>query len=199
MLCWLFGRKPNQGPDGNATLRLLQGSWQCSCCGEWFHGLMDLAVDCPDPWPHGAEKEPNAAMRTDGDFLSEDFCVLGGEHFMIRCLLEFSVHGFEQQWSFGCWTSLSKDNFERYVAGFDTGLSDDESPWFGWLCNGIKGLYVDDPSIPLNVYPQPGRQRPRLIALDEEDNPIARAQRDGLSPENLLAILRANGHGPTLQ
>jgi hypothetical protein len=159
---------------------------------------MDLAADHPDPWPHGAEYEPNAALRMDGDFLSEDFCVLDGEHFMVRSILEFPIQGLDQSWSFGCWTSLSKENFDKYVESFDIGLLDDEGPWFGWLCNGLKGLYTDDPSIPLDVYPQPGRQRPRLIALDD-DNPIARAQREGLSGDDLLAILRANGHGPTVQ
>lgn len=199
MLRWLFGSK--QKPDrtsSDPTLQLLLGNWRCSCCGEWFNGIMDLAADYPDPWPHGVDREPNSALRIDGDFLSDDFCVLNGEHFMVRSIMEFPVHGMERKWGFGCWTSLSKDNFEKYVAGFDSGELDDEGPWFGWLCNGIKGLYVDDPSIPLDVHPQRGRQRPRLIALDE-CNPVAHAQRDGLSAEDLMTILRSNGHGPTVQ
>lgn len=199
MLRWLAGRKPSMGqPSSDPTSQLLLGDWQCSCCGKWFNGIMDLAVDHPDPWSNDADHEPNAALRTDGDFLSEDFCVLNGEHFMVRSVMEFPVHGLAQKWGFGCWTSLSKDNFDRYIAGFDSGMCEDEGPWFGWLCNGLKGLYTDDPSIPLDVYPQSGSRRPRLVALGE-DNPIARAQRDGLSVDDLLAILRANGHSPMTQ
>ncbi|MFN3748639.1 MAG: DUF2199 domain-containing protein [Sphingorhabdus sp.] len=199
MLRRLFERKQSDPPaTTDLSLRLLQGDWKCSCCGKWFNGIMDLAVDKPDPWPHGAEYEPNAALRMDGDFLSEDFCVLDGEHYMVRGVLEFPIQGLDQKWGFGCWTSLSKENFDKYVEAFDVGLLDDQGPWFGWLCNGLKGLYTDDPPIPLDVYPQAGRQRPRLIALDE-DNPIARVQREGLSGDDLLAILRANGHGPTVQ
>ena len=199
MLRRLFGRKNSDPPaTDDLALRLLQGDWKCSCCGEWFNGIMELAADYPDPWPHGNGYEPNAALRMDGDFLSEDFCVLDGEHFMVRSVLEFPVRGLDEMWGFGCWTSLSRENFDKYVQGFDIGSFDDEGPWFGWLCNGLKGLYADNASIPLDVYPQVGRQRPRLIALDE-DNPIARAQREGLTGEDLLAILRANGHGPTVQ
>lgn len=194
----LFGRKKSAPPaTDDMTLRLLQGDWECACCGEWFKGIMDLCADHPDPWPHGNGHEPNAALRMDGDFLSEDFCVLGGEHFMVRSILEFPVRGLEKMWGFGRRTSLSRENFDKYVEGFDTGSFEDEGPWFGWLCNGLKGLYADNPSIPLDVCLQAGRQRPRLIALDE-DNPIARAQREGLTGEDLLAILRTNGHGPTV-
>jgi hypothetical protein len=199
MLRRLLGKKKKRAAIGNdPALQLLMGEWRCSCCGKWFNGIMDLAADHPDPWPHGDDREPNAALRTDGDFLSDDFCVLNGEHFMVRSVMEFPVRNCDRAWGFGCWTSLSKENFDKYVASFDSGMLDDEGPWFGWLCNGIKGLYTDDPSIPLDVYPQSGRQRPRLIALDE-NNPVAPAQRDGLSADELLMILRANGHSPTLQ
>lgn len=199
MLRWLFGKKQSEPVRADyLTLRQLQGDWQCSCCGKWFNGIVDLAADHPDPWPHGAEHEPNSTLRTDSDFLSEDFCVLGGEHFMVRSVLEFPVHGWDQKWGFGCWTSLSKENFDKYVNAFDSGEHEDQGPWFGWLCNGVKGLYTDDQSIPLDVHPQTDRKRPLLIALDE-DNAIARAQREGLSGDDLLRILRANGHGPTVQ
>ena len=197
----LFGRKPPRESviDANAlTLRALAGDWTCSCCGERFHGIMDIAADYPDPWPHGGGYEPNSALRLDGDFLSEDFCVLDGEHFFVRCVLEFPVHGLDRTWGFGCWSSLSRKNFDKYVDGFDRGEYSDAGPWFGWLCNGLKPDFVFDQSVPLDVCPRPGRQRPLLFVIDQE-NPIATAQREGLSPEDLLAILRANGHGPTLQ
>jgi hypothetical protein len=197
----LFGRKPTADPAADAntlTLRALQGDWQCSCCGEQFHGIMDIAADHPDPWPHGAGYEPNSALRLDGDFLSEDFCVLHGEHFLVRCVMEFPVHGLGTPWVFGCWSSLSRENFDKYVDGFDSGEYGDGGPWFGWLCNGLKPAFVFDHPVPVDVCPRPGRQRPNLFVTDEV-NPMAIAQREGVSAEELLAILRANGHGPTVQ
>ncbi|AKM06255.1 hypothetical protein AM2010_166 [Pelagerythrobacter marensis] len=195
----LFERKSPPDPlacEDSLTLQMLQGDWQCSCCGEWFHGITDLTADHPDPWSYGASHEPNSALRRDGDFLSEDFCVLDGEHFLVRCVLEFPVCGLEHSWGFGCWSSLSRENFEEYVEGFDSGEYEDAGPWFGWLCNSLKPHLVDP--VAVDVCPRSGQQRPRLLVVDE-DHPIAVAQRKGLSARDLLEILRANGHGPTIQ
>lgn len=159
---------------------------------------MDLAADHPDPWPHGEGHEPNTALRTDGDFLSEDFCVLDGEHFLIRCVMEVPVQGLERPWGFGCWSSLSRENFQKYVAGFDSTEPEESGPWFGWLCNGLKPDFIDVDSVAVDVCPRAGRQRP-LLFVQDEDHPMARAQQDGLSAEEMVRILRANGHGPTLQ
>ena len=198
MLRWPFRKKRPVSPSGDdLTLRLLQGDWRCSCCGEMHRGLMDLGTMAPDPWPEDRIHEPNSALRLDGDFLSEDFCVLQGEHFMVRCVLEIPVHGLAEPWGFGCWSSLSRENFERYVATFDDGDCDGEGPWFGWLCNHLAG-YFEEGSEAVDVCPVPGRQRPRLV-VQSKDTTLGRAQHEGITPDAMLAILSAYGHGPTRQ
>lgn len=204
MIRWLrkrLSRKPSgqaPGESGEAlTLRLLQSDWRCSCCGEMHHGLMDLAANAPDPWPHAPEYEANSALRRDGDFLSEDFCVIEGQHFLVRAILEIPVRGLAEPWAFGCWSTLSRENFDIYVAGFDSGDYADWGPWFGWLCNPLKG-YVEGKPEGVEVHPQPGRQRPKLVVRDAA-HPLARAQAEGLTPDAMFALLRAYGHGPTLQ
>lgn len=115
-----FRREPNV-QHADPKIELLTAEWRCSCCGEWHRGLMDMAARSPDPWPDEQTYEPNSALRFDGNFLSEDFCVLEGEHFFIRSVLEIPVHGLAVPWGFGCWSTLSRANFEKYVAGFDDG------------------------------------------------------------------------------
>lgn len=159
---------------------------------------MDLAATAPDPWPHNRDFEPNSALRVDGeDFLSEDFCVLGGKHFFVRAVLEIPVIGGPESWSFGCWTTLSRSNFDKYVNGFDDGEYEDMGPWFGWLCNHLKGYFEGEPE-GVDVYPQTSRQRPKLVVRDV-DHPLARAQSEGITPEAMLALLQAYGHAPTVQ
>ena len=200
-----FGKKgeatPPESPPQDRdrfAIDLLTRDWQCSCCGEWHHGVMDLACQAPDPWPYPRDHEPNAALRTDGDFLSEDFCVLGGEDYFVRSLIEIPVYGLDRTWGWGCWNSVSRANFDTYVSGFDEGLSGEEGPWFGWLANSMR-IYSEDPKpIAVDVFPQPARQRPRLLVKDA-DHPLGRAQREGISGEDLLTLLRAYGHGPTVQ
>jgi hypothetical protein len=192
-----FRRKAKGAPPetGGISLRLLQGDWRCTCCGETHRGLMDLAAVAPDPWPEERTYEPNAALRLDGNFLSEDFCVLEGGHFMIRAVLEIPVHGIAQPWGFGCWTSLSRANFDKYLAGFDSGDYGDEVLWFGWLCNRLTG-YSEEESEALEVHPRPDRQRPLLI-VRSEDSPLGRAQRNGVTADAMLELFSAYGHGPT--
>lgn len=180
------------------TIKVLKSGWRCSCCGEWHHGVMDLAAGAPDPWPHEESYEPNSALRLDGDFLSEDFCVLGGEDFFVRSVLEIPVRGLDRPWGFGCWTTLSRTNFDKYVGGFDNAQYEDDGPWFGWLANRLKIYFEDEVPISVDVFPQPARQRPRLVVQDA-DRPLAIAQGDGISAEDMLVLLRAYGHGPTAQ
>ena len=139
-------------------------------------------------------EEPNSALRTDGNFLSEDFCVLDGEHFFVRALMEIPVQGIEGPFGFGCWTTLSRDNFDRYVDQFDEGSPPDQEPWWGWLSNGLADLATEEP-VGVLVYPQPDRRRP-LLKVAEEDHPLAIAQRDGLSPQKMLDIFTHYGHAP---
>jgi hypothetical protein len=182
----------------DATVELLKSDWRCTCCGEWHHGLMDLAAHSPDPWPDERTYEPNSALRLEGNFLSEDFCVLEGEHFFVRCVLEIPVDGLDEPWGFGCWSTLSRTNFEKYVAGFDDGEYEDNGPWFGWLSNQLKIYFADPEPIEVDVFPQPKRQRPTLMLQDAE-HPLGAAQRNGISAEAMLQLLWAYGHGPTVQ
>ena len=199
MIRHLFGRgkRTALAEQRDATLELLQSDWRCSRCVELHHGLMDLAARAPDPWPDENSYEPNSALRLEGDFLSEDFCVLDGKYFFVRSVLEIPVRGIDAPWGFGCWTKLSRVNFDKYVGGFDSGEYEDDGPWFGWLSNQLKTYFEDLEPIGVDVFPQPRRQRPRLVVQDP-DHPLAAAQADGINPEAMVELLRAYGHGPAV-
>jgi hypothetical protein len=130
----------------------------------------------------------------DGDFLSEDFCVLGGKHFMIRAVLTIPVEGMEDHFGFGCWSTLSRKNFEKYVDGFDYGNPQQEELWSGWLCNSFSDFTGTDP-LGVWVQTRDERQRP-LIWVADDDHPLAIAQDQGISAERMLKILEYYGHGP---
>lgn len=184
-----FGKKPK-----NATERLSEGRWQCASCDEWHEWPFDLAAFAPDPWQGPEEYEHNGALRLDGDFLSEDFCVLGGDHFLIRAVLTIPVIGLDEHFGFGCWSTLSRANFEKYLEGFDSIRPVQEELWSGWLCNQLADFVGVDP-IALWVQLRPGRQRP-LLWVQDDDHPLAIAQTDGISVEHLLSIFARYGHEP---
>jgi hypothetical protein len=156
--------------------------------------MFDLAADRPAHWEDEPVYEPNSALRLDGDFLSEDFCVLRGEHFFVRAVFEIPVHGMPEKFGLGVWSTLSRANFEKYAEGFDDGRCADMGPWTGWFSNSFKP-FSNSVNEPCWVHPQLGRQRPTL-SLDSADHDLAIAQHDGNTPEPLLEISAANGHGP---
>lgn len=184
----MFGRRKTPA----ALDRLKSASIECRSCGDVHEGMFDLFAFSPDHWGGIEEYESNSALRTTGDFLSEDFCVLNGEHFFVRCILEIPVDGLPEKFGFGCWSTLSRANFDKYIDGFDIGRFSDPGPWAGWFSNTLKP-YPDGVNLPCWVYPQPGRQRP-TIWLESPNHPLAAAQEEGIAPEDLFAIYRANGH-----
>jgi hypothetical protein len=170
----------------------LRGRWRCASCDAVHEGLLDLAAFAPDPWPGEELREPNSNLRLDGNFLSEDFCVMDGRYFFVRGVLEIPVHGFAEKFGFGCWSTLSRENFEKYVEGFDDGVFADWGPWSGWLGNRL-GDYIGTEPEAVWVYPQPHRQRPTFRIMDS-GHPLAIDQEKGITPERLLAIFEQYGH-----
>ena len=185
----LFGRRKRTALD------ILNGAtWNCGNCGVEHEGMFDLAAAAPDHWEGEEVYEPNSALRLDGDFLSEDFCVLGGEHFFVRCVFDIPVHGMAEKFGFGAWSTLSRANFEKYVEGFDDGRFAGIGPWTGWFSNSLKP-FPSSVNEPCWVHPQLGRQRP-TISLQNDAHELAILQLEGSTPERVLEIYAANGHGP---
>jgi hypothetical protein len=164
----------------------------CGSCGVSHKGLFDLASFRPEHWAGEERYEPNGALRLDGDFLSEDFCVIGGESFFVRGVLELPIIGSGgETFGYGVWSTLSRENFGRYVDGFDAGHRGDED-WFGWFSNRLKG-WPDTLHLKCRVRARPGRQRPRFL-LEPTDHPLALAQGAGVNFDRLLDIYAATGH-----
>jgi hypothetical protein len=180
--------------SGPSAADRLHGRWRCAGCNEEHDGLAHLAAFAPDPWRGDEIREENGALRLDGDFLSEDFCVIDGKYFLIRGVLEIPIHGSPEPFGFGCWSTLSRQNFDKYIAGFDDGAYPDMGPWSGWLCNQLEDYIGADP-LALWVYPQLDRQRPRL-RIQNVSHPLALDQANGITPERALEIFAHYGHAP---
>lgn len=188
-MVWPFGRK-----DSNALAKLRGADWTCADCEMPHIGMFHLAAFAPDPWPGPEQYEPNHALRLEGDFLSEDFCVLGGQHFFVRCVLPIPVHGLDEAFGFGCWGTLRLENLQLYIDHFDSGTIPPEAPFFSWLCNAVKPFNLREP-LACTMHPRAGRQRPYLYVTAPE-HPLATAQRDGISPEEVLHYYTVHGHRP---
>ena len=173
--------------------RLQHNSWDCASCGEAHAGLFDLGCSRPDFWQGSERPLPNSAIEGSTHCLTEDFCILGNEHYFVRCVLRLPLVGAPGEYfGFGVWSTLAPKNFEKYVSTFDSGEQEDLGPWFGWFSNRLTG-YPDTLNLKCQVHPLRGRQRP-WIELEPTDHPLARESRQGVTYERVLEIYAAYGH-----
>ena len=173
--------------------RLNAHGWTCSCCGVEHHGLPALACRKPEQWPGGEEVAPNSMVESSRHFLSEDFCILDGEHFFVRCVLEIPILGSRgRNLGLGVWSSLSEKDFRLYVDTFDSGTQGELGPWLGWFANRLQG-YPDTLDLACRVHPRGGGERP-WVELEPTDHPLSVEQRNGITLDRVLEIHALNGH-----
>jgi hypothetical protein len=174
-------------------LRLHDRKWRCSCCGQTHGGLFDLVLAKPDAWPGADKPRPNWEVATSSNILTEDFCILEGEHFFVRCLLRLPlVDKPDSSLTFCIWSTLSRANFDLYLDTFDGGEQGGLGPWFGWFSNRLIG-YPDTFNLKCHVQPRADRQRP-LIELEPTEHPLAIEQRAGITFDRVLEIYALSGH-----
>ncbi|MEV6212391.1 DUF2199 domain-containing protein [Kitasatospora sp. NPDC051914] len=145
----------------------------CTCCGEQHEGPpMSYAPVAPPVWKR------RYALRRDC-LLTEDLCVVKGEHFYVRGLIELPVLDAEETFSWGVWVSLSAANFDRMQQLWDNPAREQEPPYFGWLTTELP---YPEPTLLLktHVHTQSVGSRP-LIELEPTDHPLAVEQREGIT------------------
>ncbi len=179
--------------DDSRWRRLHDASWTCPCCGESHGGLFDIAMERPGSCDADQPLQPNSALDGSDNILTGDFCVVDGEHYFARCVLQLPVVGApETYFGWGAWSSLSKANFDIYVDTFDQGAQSDLGAWFGWFSNTLPG-YPDTFSLKCQVYPQDNGQRP-LIELEPTDHPLSQEQQHGITLDRILELYALTGH-----
>ena len=153
--------------------------FKCPCCDKWHNEIPD--VHCP--MPDYAHDVPEAD-RKKRVFLTSDLCVVDKEHFFIRCLLLLPIKNYDESFGWGIWSSLSRQNFQRYYENYDDDMSGWD-PMFGYLSNQLSG-YPDTHNLKLSVQLGSRGERPS-VTLEPTDHPLAVAQREGISMEKCLS------------
>jgi hypothetical protein len=174
--------------------RLKGRGWTCAACGQEHQGLFDLGAAAPGHWQGPPDPQPNSAVVDCTHCLTEDFCIIDGQHYFIRCVLELPLAGAAdgERFAFGVWSTLAEKNFRIYLETFDEG-GQGLGPWFGWFSNRLAG-YPDTLNLKCQVHPRGGRQRPWIELEPSSPHPLARESREGITYERLLEIYAAYGH-----
>jgi hypothetical protein len=165
--------------------------FQCHSCKQWHdHMPMDLGFDWPDYVYAIPENERAERVVRKRDFLAVD-----KEYYFARVVLEIPIKDSDEPFRYGLWVSLSEKSYTRALAIYDDEqASDAEPPYFGWVSNDISywGKTIEmKSSVKLHA-----KTRPTIClqAPDQLEHPLAKAQRDGLTRDELRQLIEAALH-----
>jgi len=152
---------------------MTEPSFRCATCGEEHSGLpKDYGFGLPD-----AVFALNYVDRYRRSRSNSDLCTLDEVRFFIRGVLPVPFVGTNQEFVWGVWAEVSRDQHDLYVAGFNEDLSDNP-PFEGHLANEIPGYGTI--GLPLQVRFSPANDRPSFPFLESSSNPLSREQREGI-------------------
>lgn len=145
---------------------------------------MSYSATAPDVWDAGFETDPDS-------LLSPDHCVIRGQLFFIKGLIEIPVIG-GGTFSWGVWVSLSRDDFTRALEA-RTAEGGAEDRYFGWLGTELALYSEGTIDLKTNAHTRPVGRRP-FIELEPTDHPLAVEQRTGITQERVREIAMAVLH-----
>ncbi|MFF0296794.1 DUF2199 domain-containing protein [Kitasatospora sp. NPDC004614] len=147
---------------------------------------MNFSSPAPDYWEPGMEQAPDCE-------LTSDQCVIGGEAFFVRGLIELPVIGGDEVFSWGVWVSLSEKNFVRASELWETPGRESEPAYFGWLSTELFPYTPSTINLKAMLHTRPVGRRP-IIELEPTDHPLAVEQRTGITMERVRELAEAVLH-----
>ncbi|MEV6213004.1 DUF2199 domain-containing protein [Kitasatospora sp. NPDC051914] len=156
----------------------------CTCCNSHHSDVpMNFSSPAPAHWDESLAEDPDS-------LLSSDQCVIKGEHFFVRGLVEIPVIGSDEVFSWGVWVSLSATNFARAAEVWDTPGRENEPPYFGWFSTELPIYRPTTINLKTRLHTRPVGERP-WIDLEPTDHPLAVEQRTGITMDRVREIAAA--------
>lgn len=192
--CYERARIRNMRPS--VTLDDLAGlRWKCSGCEEWHAGpMLDLSFNNPAYWLKDSDTGSRWKVLPSGEiektcksFLDEDYCAIDDESFFVCGILHLPIIGAAENFRWGVWGSLSRENFERLLRMDKDPACVDLPPMFSWLSSNISD-YPDTRSLKMSAHIQEAGLRPHFW-LERSDHPLALEYHHGISPERVKEIM----------
>ncbi|HEY0453337.1 DUF2199 domain-containing protein [Actinophytocola sp.] len=153
----------------------------CSGCGA-HHATPPLAYHAGAPayWSPNLADDPGSELGTDQ-------CVIGGEHFFVRGLVELPVIGSDDVFAWGVWVSLSKESFVHASTRWHDEDRANDAPYFGWLSTDLAGYAPSTLDLKTNLHTRPVGTRP-FVELEPTDHPLAVEQCTGITRHRVQRI-----------
>lgn len=171
---------------------------KCSC-GETHVGLFPINMLVPAGWQGSKDYEPDDAVRTDGTFISENYCVFEGKAFAIRMRLPLRIRGAAPAaFTYTVWGAVNQVQFESYVAARKSNNLRNGSQAPATLCNRVGG-YEDTFNLTGVAFQQGDGYPPMLLIMgpqqyNKADHKLIEDQKNGIDFDKALAMFAEYGH-----
>ena len=167
-MCW----------DGKKEVRVGEGSFVCSTCGQEHSGLpLSFAADFPDPYAN-----LNSDGRDSRAVAGSDQCIIDQEQFYIRGCLEIPILGTDEVFLWGLWARIKEKVFDEISDYWESeGREKRIGHYKGLLANSLS-IYPETLNLQLAVQVRPVGSRP-LFLLEESSHPMCVEQHAGISPK----------------
>ena len=192
--CYERARIRNTKPT--VTLDELAGlRWKCGSCDEWHSGpMLDVGYDAPRYWSkeydHGYRWSvlPSGALeKTCKTFLDSDYCAIDDEYFFVRGIIELPILGTAEDFRWGVWGSLSRDNFEALIRADAKNEHPEKREMFSWLSTWASG-YPDTKGLKMTAVVRELGMRP-VFHLERSNHPLVKEFYEGIAPERVKEIM----------
>ncbi|MGC5033659.1 DUF2199 domain-containing protein [Micromonospora sp. DT229] len=153
---------------------MIDHGFVCRGCGQRHDGLA---------FSYGASAPAYWRDEFDGDersVLEDETCVIDARHYFVRARLVIPVLDADQDFDWGVWVSLSRDNFSRTMDLWTTPGREQEPAYFGWLSTELPVYPVQTLNLKTEVHTEPVGTRPHVV-LEPTDHPLAVEQRTGIT------------------
>lgn len=167
--------------------------WKCYSCEEWHSGpCLDFVYEAPAYWSDGCDQsnpsEPLDTNELPDNFLDEDLCIVDGQDFFIRGLIELPIVGTTETLRWGVWGSVSKDNFKRLLSQFDDPKRVELEPMFSWLSNQISE-YEDTLSLKMYAHIREPGEVP-TFEIEPTNHQLSQEYHHGITAERVKEIMK---------
>jgi hypothetical protein len=157
-------------------------TWACSVCEKIHRGLPAIALKAPAHYNSVPVDE-----RAERAELNQDFCVVDGKAFYVRCVLKVPILGHEDFLEWGVWSSLSEANFYKYNETFHDLDQSKIGPMFSWFASVLPN-YPSTMSLRCNVVPADNRKRPHIHFDPSQDHPLITDIQNGITLVRAIAF-----------
>jgi len=159
-----------------------EGTFTCTVCGQPHDGpAYGFGVAAPLAY------ERLSWLERRGSKLGEETCLVRGDRYFVRGLLEIPVKRRKTPFIWNVWSTIEPAGFQTMLEHWISDARVSDPPYAGLLANDLATVYPSTLNLKLGIRSRAVGQRPAL-ELEPADHPLAIEQRDGITVDRVREI-----------